>query len=242
MSVTFSIKWFESIDSTNSAIARDKAQLPDKSIYAAFFQTAGRGQRGNSWESRRGENITFSILFKPECIKSSDQFVISEIVTLGIVRYLATKGVEARIKWPNDIYVGDKKLCGILIENNVSGDGLSSSVAGIGMNINQTVFDSDAPNPTSLSLLTGSQYDVQKELVELTAAIMDLYSAVPENIGEQYLDLLYRRGEWHDYIDCSDGSSFKGRILGITETACLSLETADGRIRSFAFKEIKYVL
>lgn len=242
MSVTFSIKWFETIDSTNSALAREKAGLSDRSIYAAYFQTAGRGQRGNTWESRRGENLTFSILFKPESIKSSAQFIISEIVTLGIVRYLKSEGVAAKIKWPNDIYVGDKKLCGILIENTVSGEMLSASIAGIGININQKVFESGAPNPTSLSLLTGKSYEVEQELIKLAAAIMECYTAVPDDIEKQYLDLLYRRGEWHDYIDCTDGSTFSGRILGITETACLSIEKADGTIRSFAFKELKYII
>lgn len=251
-------KWFETTDSTNVRIACDKQALPDGSVYAALFQTAGRGQRGNRWEGRKGENIMLSILFKPEGIKMQDQFIISEIAAVGTVRYLNSRGLSAKVKWPNDIYVGDRKICGILIENSVADAKLSASIVGIGLNLNQEVFASDAPNPTSLTLQTGVRYDLRVETDALLEEVFGLYRKVmadPEEagreLGETYLDMMYRRGEWHDFerLPSSDiptekrsGEKFRGRILGISKTACLLVELTDGSIDQFAFKEIKYVI
>ncbi|MBQ7773428.1 MAG: biotin--[Bacteroidales bacterium] len=154
MDKNVSIKWYGTLDSTNSQARREAEESCEGSVWIADFQTAGRGQRGNRWESRKGENLTFSILFKPEFLPPHKQFLISQVCAVGIYRYLAGKGMPASIKWPNDIYIGNKKICGILIENSISGDKLSVSIAGIGLNLNQTQFASDAPNPTSLLIET----------------------------------------------------------------------------------------
>lgn len=146
------VNWLKVVDSTNSEAQRCRHDSPDFTVWAAEFQTAGRGQRGNTWESAVGENLTFSILFKPAKFLSTRQFELSEVVALGVVNYLSTKGIKAKIKWPNDIYVEDKKICGILIENTLSSDTLSVCIAGIGLNLNQRIFRSDAPNPTSVVL------------------------------------------------------------------------------------------
>lgn len=246
MKRAWDIKWFDIIDSTNTQLINDKGILPDKNVYAALFQTAGRGQRGNKWESKSGENLTFSILFKPEGIAAADQFVISQIVTLAIADYMAERGIEVKIKWPNDIYVADLKICGILIENTISGDKLAHSVVGIGINLNQTKFCSDAPNPTSVSLQTGRQFDPKIELEALLKHISEYYDTLTsENysqIEENYLHKLYRIGEWHEYIDCATSEQFKGKIVGIDKTACILIEDTSGIIRSYPFKGIKYII
>lgn len=236
------IFWLTEIDSTNNAIISNKATLPDKSVYATYFQSSGKGQRGNSWESERNKNLTFSILFKPENIKAEDQFKISQATTLGLVKYLAEKNINAKIKWPNDIYVGDMKICGILIENSISNAMLSHSVVGIGININQTKFISNAPNPISISMITKQDYIIEDELETLLSHIENEYDNINESTQIRYLENLYRKNEWHNYIDCATHETFSGKIIGIDDFARLKVETQSGDIKSFAFKEISYCI
>ena len=151
------IIWLEEVDSTNEEARRRISDIDNLSVVSAVRQTAGRGQRGNRWQSADGENLTFSIVLKfgadqLESMAASGQFVISEVAALSVVDFLARHDIEAKIKWPNDIYVGDKKICGILIENALKGNCLSHSIVGIGLNVNQTVFDPSLPNPTSMAL------------------------------------------------------------------------------------------
>lgn len=247
MSYTENIKWFDTIDSTNNQLLIDKANLPDKSVYAALFQTAGKGQRGNKWESRSGENLTFSVLFRPTDIASNQQFTISQAVALGIVDYLAEKSLIAKIKWPNDIYICDLKICGILIENTISNDKLTYSVAGAGINLNQTKFDLNAPNPTSVALLKGTaDYSPVDELPQVLKHIFRHYDALQhgetQEIAQRYTDILYRRGEQHRYFDCIDNKEVTASITGIDEAARLLLTLSDGSTKSYAFKELKYIL
>ena len=137
------IIWLESIDSTNEEARRRISALDNLSVLSAVSQTAGRGQRGNTWSAKPGENLTFSIVLKygpgatPE-IRALDQSVISEITALSVVDFLAAHGIETKIKWPNDIYAGDRKICGILIEHSVRNGLLSSSISGIGLNVNRS--------------------------------------------------------------------------------------------------------
>ena len=153
---TSNIVWLESIDSTNDEVKRNIDILDNLSVIAAYEQTAGRGQRGNIWLTDPAMNLTFSIALKygqmPAGLKALDQFKISEITALSVVELLSGYGIEAKIKWPNDIYVNDRKICGILIEHSVQGEFLSHSIVGIGLNVNQTAFDPSLPNPTSMRL------------------------------------------------------------------------------------------
>lgn len=250
------LKWFDTIGSTNTELAQARSGLPDRAIFAARLQTAGRGQRGNSWQSRAGENLTFSMLLKPVSIPLRSQFIVSEAVALGITDYLAEAGVEAKIKWPNDIYVGDRKICGILIENFLNGDFLADSVVGVGFNLNQKEFDPILPNPTSLSLVTGATYIVEDELESLAGHILEQYELLGDPYRRNYLDSrylakLYRRGEWAWFEDMPQndvpvekrqGHRFEARILGIDPSAFLLLEKRDGTTASYAFKEIKFIL
>jgi len=250
------IRWFDTTDSTNTRLMADKASLPDRSVYAALFQTAGRGQKGNRWESRPGENLTFSILLKPAFLPVTEQFLLSQIVALGLVDYLQDQGVTASVKWPNDIYAGDRKICGTLIENSLSEGRIASSVAGIGLNINQRLFDPSLPNPVSMSLLTGKSYDVKAELPRLLSAIFRYYDTIGSAYARNgfdaaYLQKLYRRGEWHFFetMTASEiptqyrtGLRIEARILGIDTEARLLLEHRDGTLHHYGFKEIKYLI
>ncbi|MBP6454521.1 MAG: biotin--[acetyl-CoA-carboxylase] ligase, partial [Bacteroidales bacterium] len=129
------IIWLETIDSTNKEALRRSDDLTDFTILAAEYQSEGRGQKGTSWESAKGSNLTFSLVLKPDMIKAENQFIISQIAAVGVYEYLVSKGIDAKIKWPNDIYVGDKKIAGILIENFIEGDSLSESIVGVGLNL-----------------------------------------------------------------------------------------------------------
>ena len=235
------IKWFTTIDSTNNRIARDKDLLADRTVYATDFQTAGKGQRGNGWESARAENLLFSILFKPTDIPATGQFIVSQAVTLGIADYIKGKGITASIKWPNDIYVADRKICGILIENAVNGDSLVSSIVGIGFNLNQLSFSPDIPNPVSLSQLTDITYDLKDELMKLLRCIFYEYDRRGAQTEQCYVASLYRLGQPHSYIDTASGETFTGTIRGVDGTARVIMDTEDGP-KAFAFKEIQYII
>lgn len=251
-----SIRWFDTVDSTNTQLMKDRESLPDRSVYAALFQTAGRGQKGNRWESRPGENLTFSLLLKPVFLSVADQFILSQIVALGLLDYLKDHGVKASIKWPNDIYAGDRKICGTLIENTLSEGHIAASIAGIGLNLNQKEFDPSISNPTSLSLETGKTFDVKEELPRLLASIFNycdrLESPYARNgFDALYLEKLYRRGQWHAFeeMPANDiptehrtGRRVEARILGIDNSARLLLEHRDGTLHAYGFKEIKYIL
>lgn len=244
------IKWFEILDSTNYEANRQMDRVEDFTVFAARYQTNGRGQKGNTWESAVGENLTFSILVKPKFIKAEDQFLISQITTLGIVNYLKDRGIAASIKWPNDIYVYNRKICGILIEHYLGGDKLSASIIGIGLNLNQKKFASDAPNPTSVINETGISLVVENELELLASAIEGLYNEIDvvnyeylaKKTEADYLSHLYHINEFHLYEDTATNERFEAKITGIDKCACLLLERRDGCVKSYAFKEIRYIL
>jgi len=159
-----SIIWLKDTISTNYAIREFLPELDNLSVVAAHQQTKGRGQGDHSWHSLPGENLTFSILLKFDDLSSAESVRINHIITIAIREYLRGKGVQARIKHPNDIWVEDKKICGILIENTIREKQITHSIVGIGLNINQTHWPDELPNPVSLSELTGERYDLKCEL------------------------------------------------------------------------------
>ena len=252
------IIWLKSTDSTNNRALDGIDIYPDGSVWAALHQSAGRGQRGNSWQSAEGENLTFSILFKPDFILAQEQFVISAAVAIGITNYLISKGIEAKIKWPNDIYVADKKICGILIENFIGGDGVSSSICGIGLNLNQLDFPPQLPNPTSVLIEREGRggeccekFSLEEELELLLNEIFAQYEAAKREklangnfnpIYKNYHSKLYRLNQFHTFVETATNQRVTAKIIGITEQACLLLQYPDGSTRAFAFKEISYVI
>ncbi|NDV77796.1 biotin--[acetyl-CoA-carboxylase] ligase [Dysgonomonas sp. 511] len=218
--------------------------LPEGSIIWAEYQTSGKGQQGNSWESGKGENLLFSIIFYPTMIKANEQFIISQMVSLAVAECLQKYVADISIKWPNDIYWREKKICGILIENNLLENTISQSVCGIGININQDEFVSNAPNPVSLMQITGKSYDRESVLDEVNELILTYYQRVKENdyqpITEKYKSLLFRRNGYYKYSDKT--GDFLAKIKDIKPNGLLVLETNLGEEKLFAFKEVKYVL
>jgi len=233
------------LDSTNSyALQLLKDTNPSGgTVVMALNQTEGRGQQTNAWESESGKNLTISLILRPDFILAQDQFQISMLISLGVSDYLKAYTENVSIKWPNDIYVGDKKIAGILIEQSIMGAHLSHSVCGIGVNVNQGEFTSNAPNPVSLNMLTKKNYQLEDELVKLLAAFEKRYFQAMNEGGTKleadYLKSLYWMNEEHTFED-EDGE-FTGKIVGISEFGQLQVEDEDKDIRTFNFKEISFL-
>lgn len=245
------VMWVRTTQSTNALLATLAPAHNHGFTVVASAQTAGRGQRGNSWESEPNKNLTFSVLLRPQPLAAADQFSLSEAVSLAIVDVLSgilsLYGKRALIKWPNDIYVDDMKICGILIENTLSGTLIDRSIAGIGINVNQTRFISDAPNPTSLSILTGGRiFDLEALLGHIVALILENCEDIATAEGRsalhsRYMSLLWRREGYHPYR-LPDGSEFLAAIADIAPSGHLTLSSSDGLLSTFAFKEVSAII
>jgi len=229
-------------ESTNQSLRllSNAESLPNKSIIWADFQTKGRGQAGNSWESESGMNLLCSILFYPELLPAGQSFVIAELAALS-VKYTLDKYVsDILIKWPNDIYWKNKKISGILIENDLTGTLIARSIIGIGINLNQSGFKSEAPNPVSLRMITGQTYDRRKILGELQAEferlVQELNDKGIDSLHQKYFAALYRREGFYTYQDAE--GCFEARIHAIELSGQLILERQDGRMSRYAFKEV----
>ena len=211
----------------------------------AECQSAGRGQRGHSWHSEEGENITFSVVLTPTFLPIQEQFLLSEIVALSLVHTLREYGIECRIKWTNDIYAGDNKIVGILIEHALSGETLARTIVGIGLNVNQREFPSDLPNPTSMACERGQYFDREDVIKRIVANLDVLYRRLEagekEAIEREYISTMYHLGEPHTYAYPS-GERFVATIRGVRHSGELCLEHSDGIIREYAFKEVEFVL
>jgi BirA family biotin operon repressor/biotin-[acetyl-CoA-carboxylase] ligase len=215
--------------------------LPEGFVVQTDFQLAGKGQIGNSWESENSKNLLFSLLLYPEQIRPDQQFVISQIVSLAIQKTLAQYTDEITIKWPNDIYWKNKKIAGILIENSLQGKHIKFSVIGIGLNINQMEFKSDAPNPVSLRQIIGKSINRKLILRSIYQNIMGLYQNYDIlKIQTKYFNLLYKKEGFHSFK--ADEESFIARIFAVHQDGRLELETEDGEYRSFYFKEVSFVM
>lgn len=199
MEIKSEIRWFDVVESTNDEVRMHISELDNLSVIAAEYQTKGRGQGDHKWHSRSGENLTFTVALKfggdsqllPLDVK--DSLLITEVTTLALRLYLANKGIEARIKWPNDIYVGDRKICGMLIENILDKSQVIASIVGIGLNINQTEFPADLPNPTSVKLLTGRDYSTREELELFCAYMAECALKTNTAEGRRYLDDIFNQ-------------------------------------------------
>lgn len=247
------IRWVEETDSTQDEVRRHIPEYDNLSVTAAEFQTAGRGQRGNTWLARKGENLTFSMLIKfggddfPP-LKAADQFLITKAATIGVAGYLEGKGINCSIKWPNDIYFRDKKICGMLIENVLEGEYLAYSIVGIGLNVNQREFPPQLMNPTSMSVVNGQTYDTHEEMDILAGKLASVFqralgsgSSIPE-VDREYERRLYRKDEFHEFTICRDCSLLEGKIIGVTPGGLVKIINRKGELFQFAFKEISYII
>ena len=220
-----------------------RPDMPHGHVIMATAQTAGRGQRGNSWEATPGLNITLSMLLRPTQLHAREQFAISEAVALGVVHTLHHYGIESYVKWPNDIYAAtDMKICGILIENTITGMYIDHSIAGIGLNVNQTEYLSDAPNPISMSMITGRRYDTTEVARLMTDSILAMTRRDSADLHAEYMQRLWRSEGYHPYRDTATGQVFDARIADVASTGHMTLMLQNGETRIYAFKEVAAII
>lgn len=238
----------EEVDSTNSYVSLHSPELDDMTMVAAHSQTAGRGQRGNSWESEPGSNLTFTLLARRLPVAPAGQFAISEAVALGVSDFLRGAGLAADVKWPNDIYVGDRKISGILIEHSLTGSEIEQTRIGVGLNVNQTEFRSDAPNPVSMRQLTGDSYDISRIAAGVGVCLERRLSRLGDAEAvalqhEEFKSRLWRAEGEHPFRRRSDGAEFTGRILDVLPHGPLVVaDAATGESGEYMFKEIEFIL
>jgi len=233
------------IDSTNnfaSELIRSEKVI-NGTVVVTHYQNAGKGQRGNAWYSEPGKNLTFSLVLKPKLIGVKDAFILSKLVSLAICKYLENVvDEEVFIKWPNDIYVGDKKICGILIENQFRGNRIEYAIVGVGLNVNQSEFEG-LNTATSLLLQQKAVFDVKKVLfgVLKNIELMDLkFQNNPNEINQLYLDNLLFYKQFRDYNTIH--GNVNGKIIDVLQSGKLQLETNAGEMLEFDLKEIEFIL
>ncbi len=221
----------------------NNSPLSEGTVVVADAQTAGRGQTGTHWESEPCKNLTFSLLLRPAFLPVADYFLLSKVVALGISDCLEKYLSGITIKWPNDIYWQDKKLVGILIENEITGSTIGQSVIGIGINVNQEIFRSDAPNPVSMKHILGEEIDLDILLAEMVDSILARYEALKEGnhkkIEQDYFSRLYRRQGYHWFED--KNGRFEAGIETVDNAGYIHLLTDTGERKKYAFKEVKYL-
>ncbi len=238
----------QSVGSTNEYMIDQVRQGKIKqegTVVVAIEQTSGKGLDKNSWESEKGKNLTFSILFKPVFLRADQQFMLNKCVSLGVFDFVMTTipHRKVNIKWPNDIYVENKKIAGILINNTIEGSELIHSVAGIGININQLNFSDRLRNPVSLKQLIRKEFDPNQALNEILYFIENRYTQLLTNESAQldtdYLNALYRMNE--DFTYRFNDRKITARITGISDYGHLQLLTTGERIEC-DFKEIEFII
>jgi len=255
--------YVKSTDSTNTLLKQLIAEGNPPTFIYTGYQTAGRGQTGNGWESEKDKNLLCSILVERNKTKDERPFFLNVAVSVAVYRTaiavlqqsgLCSLSEAVSIKWPNDIYYGDRKIAGILIENAIIGNEIKYSIAGIGLNVNQTEWHSDAPNPASLKQITGKEYNIDDLMQRLYAEVQ---KALNEDVWDYYKAHLYRReGFWpfverevttaptmnvqRDDVQCT--KAFLARIEDILPTGEIVLQDQEGNHRTYHFKQVRYVI
>lgn len=233
------------IQTTSTNDDARSAEYRHGDVVWAEHQTAGRGQRGHTWTSPEGENLTFSLVLEPAFLPVGEQFLLSQIVALALADTFGRYGIDTRIKWTNDVYAGDRKLVGILIEHNYSGGQLARTIVGIGININQQRFDPALPNPVSMAQLAGRSFDRREVLETFCACCMERYARLErgekEAVREEYRARMYRLGELHPYR-LADGTLFRAAVEGVLPAGELLLRHEDGTRRAYLFREVEFVI
>lgn len=240
--------FYEHLNTTDSVMNRlrhfDYDTRPEEFVLLeADFQKAGRGQRGTKWESDSAKNLLFGLRLRPVFLPPSRQFALSQVAALAVAEALDYYATGIAVKWPNDIYWYDDKICGMLLEHNVCGGTLAQTLIGPGINVNQLAFHGDAPNPVSLFRILGREVNRYALLRRVLDRFLGLYDRLRAGEGEAidrlYHDRLYRRDELHTYEDAH--GRFRGFLRGVLPDGRLVVEDEAGRRRKYAFKEVKYI-
>jgi BirA family biotin operon repressor/biotin-[acetyl-CoA-carboxylase] ligase len=207
-------------------------------------QFAGKGQGSHTWISEPGQNLTGTLVIFPDHFEAYRQFALSKIFALAVAGFLELFIDEIHIKWPNDLYAGDLKIGGILIETAIMGKFIDHAILGVGININQVVFAADIPNPVSIRMLSGKRYDLAEMENLFLGSFRNQYSLIEagkyEDIHDQYLNRLYKHNEWARFKKADQ--IINGKISGVNEYGHLMLETESGRIENFGYQEVEYIL
>lgn len=238
--------FYDKLPSTNTLAASllNNEDIEEGTVIHTNFQTAGRGQKNNIWESEKSKNLLFSVILYPDKVLPAEQFYISMAVSIGICDFIDRYFPGSKIKWPNDIYINDDKIAGILIENSIRGEIIESTITGIGFNINQEEFAVTTPKPVSLKILTGKEFDTLTCLDQMLSDLDERYKQLlygdRELIRSGYIKRLYRFNEWHEFR--ASGAIFRGKITNISSYGNLMLMMEDGLISEFSFKEIEYLI
>jgi len=220
----------------------EKGDLEEGTVIRTDYQSAGKGHSGNTWSGEPGKNLLFSILLKPDFLPLASAFQLSRIVSLSLVDMIDRQGIRASIKWPNDILADSKKISGILIENSIINGRISHAVIGVGLNVNQEVFDDSIPAPTSMALEKGCHFDMKLLLNDFRTALerwyRELKTGEMEKIEYAYLDRLYLLGKPSYYSDAN--GKFAACIRRVLPEGELELVLERGEIRRYGFKEVEF--
>lgn len=241
----FNIIWHDQLTSTNEyawELAFENA--PEWTVAVADFQTKGKGQGKNVWESNYRENLSFSVILYPENFDATDMFYISKAVSLALCEALSVHHIEASVKWPNDIYVGDQKIAGILIEQSVMNHKVLHSIIGIGLNVNQNRFSDWIPNPVSMNQLLGKEISLEFLLHDILIHQHDYMDKLRarqfDSIDRLYMNRLYRKNGFHVFQE--NGKEFEAQILGVEPKGGLILADRNGTKKTFQFKEVEFII
>jgi BirA family biotin operon repressor/biotin-[acetyl-CoA-carboxylase] ligase len=237
--VNWEIVHIDETDSTNRWLKDELHKRNRPFCVVSDYQTAGRGCGTNTWESERGKNLLFSVLIHPQNVPVARQFILSMAMANSIAKVVSDYVKDVSVKWPNDIYVGDRKICGVLIENRLQGSVIKDCILGVGLNVNQLRFESDAPNPVSLANLAARVFDLSLLLQQLLTAFEAELSDL-DGVRSRYLPQLYRRTGFHRYRDAW-GETY-AELVTVEDDGHLVLRDVDGHINRYAFKEVQFVL
>ncbi len=242
---------FKTVESTNTCLSNllSQQRLPEGAVIMADEQTSGRGLANERWLSEAGKNLLMSVVFYPSFLSTQNLFMLSKAFSLGVydcVKDLLTNSSEnkfVKIKWPNDIYVGDKKLCGMLIENSIRNPNVNHTVLGIGLNVNEEDFPVALQNPVSLKMILGKELEMIACFTALCNALesryLQLKAGHADQINEEYVSALFRFGEFHEYE--SNHGRFKAKLTAVADDGKIFLKRETGLIEKYDFKEVKFI-
>jgi BirA family biotin operon repressor/biotin-[acetyl-CoA-carboxylase] ligase len=221
-------------------------EVKEGTIIYAHEQTSGKGQGDNRWESGRGQNATFSLIIFPDFLHPEHVFELNKTISLGVFDFLSqvVPGNKPSVKWPNDLYIGNLKIGGILIQNTICGLRIDSCVAGIGVNLNQEFFHPDLPNPVSLKQITGMDFPVAEAINRIVECIdkryLQLRNGLIQVLDDEYQERLLGFNEWRDYL--VNKMVIKGKVTGVDESGRLALEMKDGSVGYFNHGDLTFCL